>query len=195
MIDARSYQTLSVNTDHRLVITKLRMKTDWERGRRSKPVHRGEDPVMKKLRAKRAIKKEKISNTKDDEKRQILRKERNRICNAVKRRLAFLTVKKMLNEAEEIMKAKNNAQASLALKKVISSQHQKKRTHEKEADITELTSFFQKHFTDNEAEDLNKRPVSFYQLTSIAEVASAIKKLSNHKAPGPDETTGEDLKK
>ena len=101
----------------------------------------------------------------------------------------------MLNEAEAIMKAKNNAQASLALKKVISSQNQKKETHKQEADITELTTFFEKHFTDNEAEDLNKRPVSFYQRTSKAEVASAIKKLSKNKAPGPDETTGENLKK
>ena len=67
MIDARSYQTFSVNTDHRLVITKLRIKTDWERGR-SKPAHRGEDPIMEELRVKRAINKEKISNTKDDEK-------------------------------------------------------------------------------------------------------------------------------
>ena len=92
------------------------------------------------------------------------------------------------------MKAKNNAQASLTLKRVISSQNQKRKTRKQEVDITELTTFFEKHFTDNET-DLNKRPVSFYQLNSIAEVASAIKKLSNHKAPGPDETTGEDLKK
>ena len=93
MMDVRSYQTFSVNTDHRLVITKLRIKTDWERGR-SKPAHRGEDPIMEELRVKRAINKEKISNTKDDEKRHILKKERSRICNAVKQRLAFLTVKK-----------------------------------------------------------------------------------------------------
>ena len=56
-----------------------------------------------------------------------LKQQRNRISNAIKQRKAFLTTEEMIAEAGEITKAKNNAQAALALKMIIKRKERTKK--------------------------------------------------------------------
>ena len=85
-----------------------------------------------------------------------------------------------------------NAQASLAIKKIIS---QRRPPPGKQMDIESQRTHFEKHFTKLSSTRVKDFPVSFLQLLSKREMVSAVRDLKNNKAPGPDGLTSEDMKK
>ena len=74
---------------------------------------------------------QKLSQAKTPEKVQNLRKERNRLNNCIKKRIGYLETTEMLKNANEIMQAKDNAQAALAIRKVLGRKKRKKKENNK----------------------------------------------------------------
>ena len=85
---------------------------------------------------------QKLSQAKTPEKVQKLRKERNRLNNCIKKRIRYLETTEMLKNANEIMQAKDNAQAALAIRKVLGRRNRK---HKKITNV-ELTKHFKEQF-------------------------------------------------
>ena len=121
MRNSRSYNIFRFDTDHRLVLTSLWRKNDFERCKSlNKPKIKEENnQVIKDLKMKKKKIKEKMPQTKNPEKIEKLKKERTRSNNCLKRRIGFLVTRAMLKESKDIMQAKDNAQSSLAIKNII----------------------------------------------------------------------------
>ena len=177
-----------MDSDHRLVTVTMWRKNDFERTKKVK-AQTTIDPTLLFLQKKKSTIIEKMANAKilDD-----LKREKNRTTNAIKRRKAFLTTKTMLEEADEILNAKDNAQASLALKRIIKRPAPKI----KEIATKELTKHFGKHFKMGETgKNVSEFSTTFFQLVSQKEVMAAVKALKNGKAAEPDGLKAEDVKK
>ena len=84
MINARSYNVFKVDTDHRLVITKIWMKTDVERNKHQGHKPQKQDDVLKELKGKKVQLRCKMAQTKDPIQMDKLRKDKNRIANCIK---------------------------------------------------------------------------------------------------------------
>ena len=97
----------------------------------------------------------------------------------VKRRVGHLESVALLNEANEILNAKDNAQAALAIKKFLSRRKRKKL----EVPIEKLTEHFKEAFT---TDNNPSWAPSFTKLVTQEEVKLARKQHKNGKAPGPD---------
>ena len=186
MINARSYNVFSVDTDHRLVVTILHRKNDLERGKRTQKRPPEVDRVLTVLKKKKALIRQKLSQTNDPSKIKKMKKQRNRLNMCVKRRIGHLESEALLSEANEIMNAKDNAQAALAIKKILFRRKRKKL----ELPIEKLTEYFKEAFT------MDNNPSwapSFIKLVTQEEVTLARRQLKNGKAP--DGVSAEDLKK
>ena len=169
-MNARSYNIFTVDTDHRLVLVTLYRETDPQRGKGTPKESKTEDKVLLELRLKKAQIRQKLSQVKP-EKIPHLKRERNRVSNAIQKRKAFLATKQLIDDALEINQAKDNAQASLALKKLLKEQHRGVLKKEK-ISASKLSDHFQQHFTDPHAADINKTPPGFIKLPSDKEVGS-----------------------
>ena len=118
MMNARSYNIFTVGTDHRLVLVTLHQGAGPQRGKGTTKVSKTGGKVLLKLRLRKAQIRQKLSQVKP-EKIPHLKRERNRVSNAIQQRKAFLATKHLIDDAVEINQAKDNAQASLALKKLL----------------------------------------------------------------------------
>ena len=187
MMNARSYNVFSVETDHRLVIATLRRANDFGRNKTQKISATTEDKVISTLRAKKHNIIEKMSQCKDGKKMKDRIKQETRIKNCIKRRTRYLETKTMLDEANEIMRTKDNAQSSFVIQKIL-----KKRKRVKTQLVIEKLT---KHFSEKFYSELCQ-PISAGQTTSVesSEFAKAVVKLKNRKAPGPDDLTPQELK-
>ena len=122
----------------------------------------------------------------------ILKKNKNQSCNALRRRKAFLVLNNILEESEEILNSKDDAQASLAIKKIVG---QERPTATREFDIKSVTIHFEKHFTSLSSRRVEDSPTKFLKVVSKREVISVVRDLRNNKAPDFDNLTSEDMKK
>ena len=77
MINARSHNIFTIDTDHRIVITTLYRKNDFERAKHHQPSRREGDKIITELKVKKQENRQKLSQAKTPEKVQNLRKERN----------------------------------------------------------------------------------------------------------------------
>ena len=192
MRNSRRYNVLGVDTGHRLVLTSLWRKNDFERCKSvNKPTIKEENNhVMIDLKMKKKKMKEKMSQTKNPDKIKKLKKERTRANNCPKRRIGFLVTRAMLKESNDIMQAKDDAQSSLAIKNII-----RKKTRKKpQIKIEEHTNYFkdQLQFTICQVEVTSS---SFWKSVSTSERERTRTKLRNNRATGPDSIRGEDLKR
>ena len=130
----------------------LLSETDWkeepyERAKvDQRPKHEEPDKVLKILRYKKFQIRQKLSQCYEEGKRKELKKERTRENNAVQKRKAFMEEKLLLSEANDIMNSKDNATASLALKKLFL----RKPASEKKIKTKILTEHFKTQFCRNQ---------------------------------------------
>ena len=129
-------------------------------------------------RMKKQENRQKLSQAKTPEKVQKLRKERNRLNNCIKKRIRYLETTEMLKNANEIMQAKDNAQAALAIRKVLG---RKKRKQKKITNV-ELTKHFSEQFWTEEPQKVANP--GYLKLTTMSEVEKAKMKLKMVKPQG-----------
>ena len=196
MTNARSYHCFSADSDHRLVVTTLYRKNDFERSKLSSPVSKA-DPVIKEMKRRLIDVRQKLYQSSNIDLTAALKKQRNRLKNVIKKREAFLIEKTMICEADDIMRAKDNAQSALAIKKLFQRPYNKSLVS-----LSEFTEYFRKQFFSSGAENnmsesqyLSNFPIGFKRLVTVDEVAKARTRLRNNRAPGPDQVTSEDLKR
>ena len=84
MMNARSYNIFTVDTDHRLVLVTLHRETDPQRGKGTPKESKTEDKVLLELRLKKAQIRQKLSQVKP-EKIPHLKRKRNRVSNAIQK--------------------------------------------------------------------------------------------------------------
>ena len=118
MMNDRSYNNFTVGTDHLLVLVTLHQGAGPQSGKGTPKVSKTGGKELLKLRLRKAQIRQKLSQVKP-EKIPHLKRERNRVSNAIQQRKAFLATKHLIDDAVEINQAKDNAQASLALKKLL----------------------------------------------------------------------------
>ena len=99
MINARSYHSFKVDTDHRLVVTTLFRKNDYERSKLSSSVS-NVDPVIKETKSKLTMVRQKLYQSSNDDNTEALKKQRTRLKNLIKKREAFFIEKTMICEAK-----------------------------------------------------------------------------------------------
>ena len=92
----------------------------------------------------------------------------------------------MLEESEEKLNSKDDAQASLAIKKIVC---QKRPPATRELDIISPTTHLEKKFT-----SLGSRTVEDFTTSFSKLVISVVQDLRNNKAPGLDWLSSEDIK-
>ena len=105
----------------------------------------------------------------------LVENERKKTKNSKRQRKAFLMTKKMLEDAEETFNAKENAQASIALERII--KQSVRRT--KEIATDELTKHIEKHFNTTGRSKNVHFLTSYILVFSQKEVISAVLSLVN----------------
>ena len=118
LISARSYINNHIDTDHRLVVTKIHNKMDYERAKDSKPKKQNEDEMVTELSKKQKELRNQIFQSTNWKNILKWKQERKSIFKQIKKRKAKIIVEKLLQEADEIHRAKDSAQAAIALKKI-----------------------------------------------------------------------------
>ena len=181
MIDARSHQLFEVDSDHRLVTVTQHRKNDRERAKTINHEKQNEpDKVLQFLKEKKKKLTMKLSQVTKEDSRSEIKKQRNQNNNAIKKRKAHIVTKQLLDEALDINQTKDNAQAALALKKILKVPKKKTKPS---ITIDKLTNHFSSQFEKDESFNHSSR---YTKLVGTGDIDQAIKKLKNGKAPGPD---------
>ena len=188
MINARSYFNNHINTDHRLVVTKFMRHQSFERPTIKKRISNC-DKVLEELSIKQKDLRRRIYQSNNTDNILKLKKYRNRVFNAIKKRKAFLLTRRLLDQADEINTAKDSAKSSLALKKILP----KKKVRTKMPEIRKLTKYFESCFYKEDQKNITLSKNEPNCITNI-EVEYFVKQLKNKRASGPDGLKSEDLK-